>query len=377
MKIAILGIRGLPSTYSGFESFVGEIAPRLIERGHEVTIYCRKRIFKERPTIYTGMKMIYLPSLEHKFFSTLTHSFFSLIHASTTKNDVILVVNAANGIFGFIPKIFNKKAVLNVNGMEWLRPKWNRFGKWFFKFSAKLGTKFYDKIITDADEMQRLYAREFGVNTSYIAYGANIEYSDQPEILHEYGLKADDYYLIASRLVPDNNADIIIEGFVKSGSNKKLVIAGSADYKGNKVEAEFLNKLKSLANENVFFLGHIGNPNHVIELHCNAFAYIHGHEYGGINPALLKALGCGNLVLAHNTPFNSEVLNKGEFGILFENNAGSLSEKIKQAENSPDEVNHLRSLARGRIKNTFSWEKITDQYEELFHSLNSGKKLKD
>jgi glycosyltransferase involved in cell wall biosynthesis len=369
MKIAILGIRGLPSTYSGYETFIGELAPRLVQKGHQVTIYCRSALFKDRPEEYQGMRMVYIPSIEHKFFSTLSHTFFAIIHATFKDHDIIFVVNAANGMFGFIPRLFGKKCVLNVNGMEWLRPKWNALGKFVFKNSARLGTKFYHEIVTDADEMHRLYAKEFGINSTYIAYGANIETSQHPEILEEYELKPQDYYLIASRMIPDNNADIIVEAFVKSGSPKMLAIAGGADYKGNKIEMAFLDRLKSLANERVKFLGHVGNPGHIRELHCNCYAYIHGHQFGGINPSLLKALGYGNLILALNTPFNAEVLDNGRYGILYEKDCDDLAKKIKAIEADPAQAQAFRNRAPDRIRERFTWELITDQYEALFKKL--------
>ena len=369
MKIAILGIRGLPSSYSGYETFIGELAPRLAQRGHEVTIYCRSALFQEQPPVHLGLNMRYLPSMEHKFLSTLSHTTFAITDASLRRFDLIFVVNAANGLFGFIPRLCGKKCVLNVDGMEWLRPKWNKLGKWFFKTSAQLGTKFYNEIVTDAEEMHRLYAREFGIDSAYIAYGANIETSKNPEVLKEYGVEPFGYYLIASRMIPDNNADLIVEAFVKSGSAKTLLIAGGADYKGNLIERAFLDKLKSLANDRVKFTGHISKPGHIKELHCNCFAYVHGHQFGGINPSILKALGFGNLVLALNTPFNVEVLDNGKYGLLYEKNLESLVDKIRFAESHPDQVRQFRALAPERIRERFTWEQITDQYEELFGKI--------
>ena len=369
MKIAILGIRGLPSSYSGYETFIGELAPRLHQRGHELTVYCRSALFENQPPVFQGMKMRYLPSIEHKFLSTLSHTAIAITDASFKRFDIILVVNAANGLFGFIPRVLGKKCVLNVDGMEWLRPKWNALGKSFFKNSARLGTWFYHEIVTDADEMHRLYAREFGIDSSYIAYGANIEASEHPEALAEYGLKTHDYYLIASRLIPDNNADLVVEAFVQSGSKKMLVIAGGADYAGNKIEREFLDKLKSLANDRVKFTGHISKPGHIKELHCHCYAYVHGHQFGGINPSILKALGFGNLVLALDTPFNREVLAEGKHGLLYEKNVRSLVERMQFIEANPAAAEEFRRAAPDRIRERFTWEQITDQYEKLFQRL--------
>lgn len=369
MRIAIIGIRGLPSSYSGFETFIGELAPRLAARGNEVTVYCRRSLFKERPDAWNGVRLKYLPSIEHKLFSTLSHSLISVLDASFSKYDLIFLVNAANGYMGLFPRMMRKNTVLNVDGMEWLRPKWNKFAKWFFRSSAQFGTKVFDAVVTDAEEMHRLYAQQFGINTDYIAYGANIEYSTEPEMLKKYNLDAGDYYLIASRLVPDNNADIIVQGFVRSTSTKKLAVAGGADYRGNIMEQEFLERLKSIADDRVVFLGHVNDSREVIELHCNCFAYIHGHQYGGINPALLKALGCGNLVLANATPFNREVLADGEYGILFNQDAEAVTGAITEVEADPERCANFRDKARRRIESDFTWDKITDQYIDLFQRV--------
>ena len=369
MRIAILGLRGIPSTYSGYETIVGELAPRLVQKGHHVTVYCRKSLFTERPRTYQGIHLKYLPSLEHKALSTLSHTALAITHASLSSSEIILVVNAANGLFGFIPRLFRKTCVLNVDGMEWLRPKWNRFGRWVFRKSAWLGTRLYHEIITDADEMHRLYARDFGIDSTYIAYGANIEESTHPDVIRQYGLEPLQYYLIASRLVPDNNADLIVDAFVRSGSHKILAIAGGADYRGNTVERQFIDNLKSLANDRVKFLGHINSPDTVKELHCNCFAYIHGHQFGGINPSLLKALGFGNAIFALNTPFNAEVLDDGRYGILFDKDADHLMRLMREHERDESTLCMLRTVARGRIRQRFTWDRIADEYEQLFINL--------
>jgi glycosyltransferase involved in cell wall biosynthesis len=369
MKIAIVGIRGFPSSYSGFETFIGELAPRLVARGHEVHVYCRRSLYQERPASFEGLQLHYLPSIEHKAFSTLSHSLLSILHASLGTADLVFAVNAANGIYGFIPRMLGKPCALNVDGMEWLRPKWNRVARAFFRRSAWLGTRFYHSIVTDAEEMHRVYARQFGIHSTYIAYGANVEESTDPQVLEQYGLKRDEYYLVASRLVPDNNADLVVKGFVESGSRKSLAIAGGADYAGNRVERSFLARLRSLADDRVKFLGHVADPGHIRELHSHCFAYVHGHEFGGINPALLKALGFGNCVLALETPFNSEVLDDGACGVLFEKSAASLAEEIHRLESDPERVERLRVAARRRIRERFSWDRIVDEYEGLFEQI--------
>ncbi len=369
MRIRVLGIRGLPATYSGLETIMGELAPRWVEAGHEVIVYCRKAVFKERPAEWRGVKLVYLPSIEHKAFSTLSHSFLATLHASFSPSDAILVWNAGNGPFGWIFRMFRKDAAINVDGMEWLRPKWKGIGAVYFKWAAKMATSAFPLVITDAEEMKRLYLEELGAETHYIAYGANIEPSEHPEVLEEYGLQSRGYYLIASRLVPDNNADIIVEAFVKSNSNKKLAIAGGADYKGNKLENEFLDKLKETANDNVLFLGHIDSSEHIKELHHHCFAYVHGHQFGGINPSILKALGFSNCILALNTPFNHEVLEGGKYGVLFDKEPESLKNEMETLEQNNEMVEDFRQRAPEQIRNRFNWDHIADQYIDVFEKL--------
>jgi len=369
MLIRVLGIRGLPSTYSGLETIMGELAPRWVQAGHEVIVYCRKSLFEKRPSEWEGVKLIYLPSTEHKAFSTISHSVMAILHASINSSNVVLVWNAANGPFGWILRLAGKRAVINVDGMEWLRPKWRGAGRIYFKWAAKMATRAFPIVITDANEMKRLYLQEFGVETTYIAYGANIEPSEHPEVLKQYELVPRGYYLIASRLVPDNNADLILKAFIASDSQRLLAIAGGADYRGNKEEQAFLDGLKSTANDRVKFLGHIDNPEHIKELHHHCFAYIHGHQFGGINPSLLKALGFSNCILALNTPFNSEVLNGGHYGILFERDAADLKDKINHLEAYPEVAEDFRRRATDPVRDRFNWDLIARQYLDLFEEV--------
>jgi glycosyltransferase involved in cell wall biosynthesis len=212
--------------------------------------------------------------------------------------------------------------------------------------------------------MRDLYLEEFHTPSACIAYGANIESSTQPDIVRQYGLEPHHYYLIASRLVPENNAALIVEGFKKAQTARILAIAGDANYRST-----FIDDLKANAGERVRFLGHVDSIEHVKELHCNSYAYIHGHAMGGTNPALLKALAYGNCVLAHDNRFNAEVLDG--HGLLFRD-ADELAEKINLIESRPELAETYRRQAPDRIRAAYTWEHITDQYEELFYLLATG-----
>ena len=365
LRLAIFGGRGIPSTYSGTEAFFIEIAPRLAERGHDVIVYCRKSLFSERPPEYKGVRLIYLPSIETKNLGTFTHTLACMFDVLRRDVDAMLVTNVANAFHCVVPRLFRQKCAINVDGIEWKRGKWGPAGKFYFYMNARLCGKILPKgVVTDAYGMRKLYLDEFGTPSACIAYGANIESSTNPEVVGQYGLERGNYYLIASRLVPENNATLIVEGFKRSTTRRILAIAGDANYR-----AKFIDDLKSSAGDRVRFLGHVSSIDHVKELHCGAYAYIHGHMMGGTNPALLKALGFGNCILAHDNPFNSEVI--GGHGLLFKD-ADELAQKIDLIESRPDIAEGFRRSAPDRVRARYTWEHITDQYEELFYQLAAG-----
>lgn len=369
MRIAILGIRGVPSGYSGYEAFAEEMGSRLVERGHEVLVYCRRAHFPQRPPVYRGMRLIYLPSWETKELSTFSHTFLAIWDVLFRKVDVALICNVANGPFCLISRLFGLKTAINVDGLEWLRPKWGKWGRRYFKFAAHAAVRLSHVIVTDAEAMRQYYRETFGVDSECIAYGANIETSTDPDIVRGYGLEPGRYYLIASRLVPDNNADLIVRAFNQVRTDKVLAIAGGAPYRN-----EFAERVRALAGPQVRFLGHINDQRHIKELHCNAYAYIHGHEFGGTNPALLKALGFGNCILALDTPFNREVLDgpqgaDARYGILYRKDVDELAAKIQMVEDHPELQAAYARRAPERIRERYTWEHITDQYEKLFRRM--------
>ncbi|MBV9888416.1 MAG: DUF1972 domain-containing protein [Acidobacteria bacterium] len=366
LRIAMLGSRGIPHTYSGYEAFIGEVAPLLVERGHEVLVYCRSSLFQDRPTTYKGVRLIYLPSLETKTLGTFTHTLASMCDVMFRGVDVIFVVNVANAFHCILPRLLGKKVAINVDGLDWKRDKWGKFAKKYFYWNARsVGHICPDGVVTDAREMQRIYMEEFGTRSVSIAYGANIEESKNPDVVRKYGLKPSQYYLIASRLVPENNADLIVDAFKHVRTPRLLAIAGNANYR-----SEFVDNLKRTTDGRVRFLGHINSPDDVKELHCNAYGYIHGHSLGGTNPALLKALGYGNCVLALNTAFNRETLQG--YGLSFDRDPLDLAQKIQHIEDHPELAAELRLAAPRRITEAYTWEMIADQYEELFLELASG-----
>jgi glycosyltransferase involved in cell wall biosynthesis len=350
--------------YSGYETFVAELAPRLVKRGHSVTVYCHRTLFTDRSPIVNGVQLRYVPAIEHKILSQFTHSFLSTLHVLFAETDVVLYVNSANGPFGFLTKIFGKHTAINVDGLEWLRPKWKRIGARYFLISSYLSTKLFDVVISDSDRMAEIYQEEFNSPSVTIAYGANVGESSNPRLIEQFGLKPDEYYLIVGRLIPDNNADLVVRAFERCSTAKQLVIVGDVPYRDAYAQA-----IRKTTDARIVFPGYIRNSDVLRELYCNCFAYIHGHEYGGTNPALLKALAYGCCVFALDTPFSREVLAHDKHGIFFAKTEASFLNGITFIEANPSLVSEKRITARDRIAERYTWELITDQYETLFEKM--------
>lgn len=364
LHVAIVGTRGYPYVYGGYETFVKEMGERLVQRGIEVTIYCHAPLFEKQPKKVNGINLVYIPCVETKSLSQLTNSLLSMLHVCFSKVDVVFVVNSANGPFGILTKLFGKPSTINVDGLEWLRPKWKGLGARYYLFASRLATKLYDQLITDSDEMEKIYLEKFNAPSKMIAYGANPRLSSESTLIEEWDLQKESYFLIVGRLIPDNNADLIVEGFVKSKSKRKLVIVGDVPY-----HDKFAQMMKNTDDKRLVFTGYVRDQEQLAALYHNCFAYYHGHEYGGTNPAMLKALGYGCAILALNTRFNQEMLQQGKFGWYFEKNAASVVEITERAENLPEEVENLRKHAREGLTDKYNWEVVTDEYEALFKSL--------
>lgn len=364
IKLAIIGSRGYPYVYGGYETFVKELSERLVNTQIEVHVYCQKDLFLNKPKCLNGVWLHYIPTLPQKSLNQLVHSFLSMIHVTFSKTDAVLVVNLAAGPLGWLPKLTGKKVLINLDGIEWKRPKWKGLGVIYFKFGAWCATKFYDALIADAEAMRQVYLKRFGIESEVIAYGAP-EFIDRPiTFLEKFNLKPEEYYLIVGRLIPDNNADLLIEEFLNSNSNKKLVVVGDTPYNDS-----FTNKLKSLASDKLIFTGYVKNQDELLSLYQHCFAYLHGHEFGGTNPAMLKAMAYKCAILALDTVFNREMLSEGVFGVFFEKSKGSLKNKIEEIENKPNHIVLLKEKVENGITDKYKWDNVVNQYINLVKKL--------
>ena len=363
LKIAIIGSRGYPYVYSGYETLVRELSERLVNRGHHVRVYCHSSLFTKKPKFVSGIELVYTPSIETKFLSQFTNSFFSFVHVCFSKNDVVFVVNSANGPFGLMTKLFRKKTCINIDGLEWLRPKWRGLGSVYFRFASRLSTIFFDEIISDSIEMNKVYKQKFGKKSTVIAYGSTMKTQKNSKILEKFSLINKEYYLIVGRLIPDNNSKIIIEGFLKSNSNKSIVIVGDVSYNDN-----YSKDIKLLKSKKVVFTGYINNQVDLTALYSNCFGYIHGHEFGGTNPTMINALDLNCQILALDTVFNREML-KNKKAIFFEKKINSIMKSILKFE---IDIKSLKTQNfKYKLPINYNWDYITKQYLNLFHELTN------
>ena len=364
MKIAIVGSRGIPAKYGGFETCAEELGIGLVNKGHKVLVSCRGYLYPQKPLSYKGVELCYPPSIPGKITDTFSHTFFSIFRTLFWAPDVILLFNSANSPLILLPRLFGKKVVINVDGLEWRRAKWGKTAKLYYKFAEFFSAAAADVVISDAAAIKDYYLWKYRRQTVYIPYGAPLNESRNPEILRLYNLEKNGYFFIGSRLEPENHQDIAVEAFRMSSTDKLLVIAGGANWKSPYVES-----LKKAGDKRIRFLGPVYEPGHMEELHLNAYAYIHGNEVGGTNPALLKAMGSGNCVLALDVPFNREVL--GDAGLYFRT-PSELKNKIDFLLASPGRTEGIGQDARERARKLYRWEKVVEDYEKVFLKLCNG-----
>lgn len=362
MKLAIMGIRGIPAKYGGFETFAEQLAPRLVDHGHQVTVYGRSNNVRYDGKFYKGVRLVILPTISHKYLDTVAHTLLCTLHALKERYDAVLICNSANAYCAFIPRLAGTPVALNVDGLEWKRAKWNKLGQAFYKFSEWLATFTATEIVTDAREIEKYYLEKFNKRSTCIPYGSPVGKVETRTVLEKFGLKPNEYVLYVSRLEPENNAHLVVKAFEEVETDKKCVIVGDAPYNG-----EYIRELKKTKDPRIIFTGYVFGEGYR-ELQSNAYFYVQGTEVGGTHPALLEGMGHGNCVLANDVPEHREVM--ADTGFYFDTRKnGDLAEKMQYLLDHPDLVQEYGTRAMQRIQDHYSWGKVTDDYERLFKKL--------
>lgn len=369
MKIALLGTRGIPARYSGFETFYEQLAVRLVKRGHDVTVYNRSHFIKDIGKEYKGVKIVSLPSIATKHLDTITHTFLSSLHALFHHVDIVYYCIVGNSPLVWIPRLSGAKVLLNVDGEDWSREKWSGFARWYQKQCEWIATKTAQVIVSDARGIQERYKKLYHADTVFVPYGANIIRDEGLAALEKWRLQPDQYILYVGRFVPENAIDLLINAFKAVKTDKKLVIVGDAPYAD-----EYKHHLYEIANERVMFTGYAFEADYA-QLSSHAYLYVQPSGVDGTRPALLDQMGFGNCVLVRNSKVNMEVIE--DCGSFFEKDRAfdSLVEKLQYLINSPEVVQTFRDKVRTRIQQYYNWEWITDFYEDLFKRLYLNENL--
>ena len=363
MRIAILGTRGIPASYGGFETFAEHLATRLVARGHDVTVYCRSHYVSPRQLEYHGVKLKVLPTIRHKYFDTVVHTFLSAIHAVAGRYDAALICNCANAPFSPILRLTGTPIAINVDGLEHKRKKWSWLARRYYRFAEYLSTLLPNEMVTDAQVIQDYYLARHNAPSTMIAYGSEVERRPDRDTVRKWRVEPNRYVLYVSRLEPENNAHLVIEAFKKVRTAYRLLIVGDAPY-----AEQYINSLKASArgDKRIIFTGFVFGQDYRA-LQQNAYCYVHATEVGGTHPALLEAMGYGNCVLTLATPENMEVV--GDAGVPYIDEF-DLSEKLQRVLRDGSLVHAYRHRAQQRIQNHYDWERVVDQYEELFARMS-------
>jgi glycosyltransferase involved in cell wall biosynthesis len=368
MRIALLGTRGIPASYSGFETCVEELGSRLVQRGHEVTVYCRSHHISLKDQYYKGIRLVRLPTIQNKFLDTIVHTFLSTIHASLRGFDVVLIFIAGNSLVSFIPRLAGKKVALNVDGLDWKRQKWNALARRYIRFAEYLATVFPHEIVTDSRVVQRYYLDKYGKPSTYIAYGGDIEALPAGKCLEEYGLRQDKYVLFVGRLVPENCAHHLVDAFngLTPSPGFKCLIVGDAPY-----AEDYITSLRDVTNPDIIFTGYLFGEAYR-ELTSNAYLFVETSEVGGTHPALLEAMALGNCVIVNDTRENLETIGDAGFSYEGKKGADALRQLLAELLSRPDLVEEYGRRAKERVEKHYSWQSVTDAYERLFSKLLEG-----
>ena len=366
MKIAIMGTRGIPANYGGFETFAEELSWRLAARGHDVTVYGRSHHVDHPGNRYRGVRLVVLPTIRHKYFDTVAHTGLSVLHGIKERYDVVLVCNGANAPFAWLPRLFGTKVTINVDGIERQRKKWNAVGRAYYRLCERLSTIVPNVMISDAGVIRAYYLEQYRKDSVMIPYGTPVGREPLPDAVRALGLEPDRYVLYVARLEPENNAHKVIEAFEGVRADLQLAIVGGAPY-----ATGYIEKLKSTRDPRIKFLGFVYGDGYKA-LQQSAFCYVQATEVGGTHPALIEAMGYGNCVLAYGTPENREVL--GEGGMLYDS-VPDLRAKLQALADAPDSRLPFRERAMNRA-GRYSWERVTDQYETLFRDMVAGSTTK-
>ncbi len=359
MRIAIVGTRGIPNRYGGFERFAEQVSSRFADHGHEVTVYCRRAFTKPDDEYDRRVKRVIVPSFHQKHLDTWVSTFFAAVHAAFCRYDVVLICNVANAPFAYLPRMLGTPVVLNVDGLDRKRSKWNWLGAQVLHFCEWVSSFSSNRLVTDARTIHDYYAAKYGAKSTVIGYGSEMPEGDYS--LNGFQLQPGRYVLYVSRLEPENNPELVLRSWRQVETDWPLVMVGDNAYK-----PEYLEGLRKLADDRVVFTGFVfGDGYWALQKHAGIFVF--ACEIGGVHPALIEAMAAQNATLYLDTPENHETA--GDAAVPYSKNELDLAQKLQRLLENDAEREQWGVRARQRAQELFAWEAIAKKYERLFEEV--------
>lgn len=364
LRIAAFGFRSIPPSAgaAGADKFAIELFPRLVKRGHSVVAYNRRYPNDEvKADEYEGVKIKTFKTVKKKGFDTLLHSFkctFDIIVNNT--GNIVHIQNGGNSIWALPLRLFGKKVFISQDGIDWKRDKWPWYGKIYLKLSSYITAYFPNEIIFDNIFARQLFEKKFNKQFEYIPFGSEVKpVTADDAVLKKFNLTKDGFYLFVGRFIPDKGLHYLIPAFMKSQTNKKLVLVG-----GSPNPSEYEQNLHTMANENVIFAGFLYGDD-VTRLMSNCYCYIQPSDVEGLSPVILSVMGLGVPLIVSDIEENEYAVQ--DTALKFkQGNIDSLTEQINFAEQNHPHMKNLSLKAKQRALTEFNWDKVTDDHVKIF-----------
>lgn len=362
MRVAIVGTRGYPSHYGGFETAVRYVAPALADAGWDVVVYGRRGVYLDEESADPRVRSRITNGIESRSFSTLSFGLTAVLDILLRRRvDVALVMNVANGFWLPLLRVGGVRTAVNVDGIEWERAKWGRLAKFVFRAGALLTARTGDVLIADAEAIREYWRSHFSVVPEFIPYGAE---EGRPDVA-PLGLSDRGYVLVVARFVPENTIKEFFEAVPVIARERDVVIVGSSGYGG---ELDDAARRLDEQEERVRWLGHVADDTLLHSLWQHAGVYFHGHSVGGTNPALVQAMALGAPTVALDTVYNREVLGE-DHDQFVQADAGQIARVVLELSNDPLRQRQVSERAVERAREHYSWSSVCARYESILSGL--------